>query len=92
VFTVASKTWDSVGTGVFPRWLPDGRHLIAQDRGRLALVDTVAKTSRQIYAEPDRGRAIFSIALAPDARRVYVTSAVNEADIWVMRFEQTPDR
>jgi len=35
---------------------------------------------------------IFSIALAPDARRVYVTSAVNEADIWMMRFEESPGR
>jgi hypothetical protein len=86
VFTVATKTWDSVGTGVFPRWLPDGRRLVAQDRGRMTLVDTIAKTSRQLYAEPDRGRAIFSIALAPDARRVYFTSAVSEADIWLMRF------
>jgi Tol biopolymer transport system component len=87
VFTVATKTWDSAGPGNFPRWLPDGRRLVAQDRGRLTLVDTIAKTSRQLYAEPDRGRAIFSIALAPDARRVYFTSAVSEADIWLMRFE-----
>ena len=54
----------------------------------MTLVDTMAKTSRQIYAEPDRGRAIFNIALAPDARRVYFTSAVSEADIWLMRFDQ----
>jgi serine/threonine protein kinase/sugar lactone lactonase YvrE len=92
VFTVATKTWESVGTGVFPRWLPDGRHLVAQDRGRMTLVDTVAKTSRQLYAEPDRGRAIFLIALAPDARRVYFTSAVSEADIWLMRFEEKAGR
>jgi serine/threonine protein kinase len=86
VFNVATKTWDTAGTGVFPRWLPDGVRLVAQDRGRMTLVDTIAKTSRQLYAEPDRGRAIFSIALAPDARRVYFTSAVSEADIWLMRF------
>jgi serine/threonine protein kinase/WD40 repeat protein len=92
VFSVASKTWDSVGTGVFPRWLPDGRRLVAQDRGRMTLVDTIAKTSRQLYAEPDRGRAIVSIALAPDARRVYFTSAVSEADIWLMRFEERAGR
>jgi hypothetical protein len=77
---------------VFPRWLPDGRHLIAQDRGRMTLVDTIAKTSRQIYAEPDRGRSIFLVALAPDARRVYFTSAVGEADIWLMRFEEKTAR
>jgi dipeptidyl aminopeptidase/acylaminoacyl peptidase len=88
VFTIASRTWDAVGTGVFPRWLPDGRRLVVQDRFRMTLVDTVAKTSRELYAETG-GRTIFSIALAPDARRVYFTSAVNEADIWLMRFEDT---
>ncbi len=88
VFTMATKTWDSVGTGMFPRWLPEGRRLIAQDRGRITLVDTIARTSRQIYAEPDRGRSIFLVALAPDARRVYFTSAVGEADIWLMRFDK----
>ena len=54
----------------------------------MTLVDTIAKTSRQIYAEPDKGRAIFAIALAPDARRAYFTSAVTEADIWLMRFDR----
>jgi Tol biopolymer transport system component len=88
VFTVATRTWASVGPGGFPRWLPDGRRLVAQDGGRMILVDTIAKTSRQFYAEPDRGRGVFSIALAPDARRVYFTSAVSEADIWLMRFEE----
>jgi Tol biopolymer transport system component len=92
VFTIASKTWESVGTGVFPRWLPDGRRLVAQDRGRMTLVDTITKTARQIYAEPDRGRSVFSIALSPDARRLYYTSAVNEADIWLMRFDQGAGR
>jgi serine/threonine protein kinase len=92
VFTVASKTWDSVGTGVFPRWLPDGRRLVAQDRGRIVLVDTITKTTSQVYAEPDRGRSVFSVALSPDARRLYFTSAVNEADIWVMRFDQSAQR
>ena len=88
VFIIATKTWETVGTGGSPRWLPDGRRLVAQDRGRMTLVDTMAKTSRQIYAEPDKGRAIFAIALAPDARRAYFMSAVTEADIWLMRFDR----
>jgi hypothetical protein len=85
-------TWDSVATGVFPRWLPDGRRLVALDRGRLTIVDTIAKTSRPPYSKPDGRRAIFSIALAPDARRVYFTNAVSEADICLMRFEERAGR
>jgi hypothetical protein len=86
VFTVGSKTWESVGTGVLPRWLPDGRRLAALDRGRITLVDTIAKTASVVYAEP--GRGFSSIARSPDARRLYFASSVNEADIWLMRFDE----
>jgi Tol biopolymer transport system component len=92
VFSLETRTWDTVGTGVFPRWLPDGRRLVAVDRGRMILVDTIAKTSRHLYSEPDGGRSIFLLALAPDGRRVYFTSAVSEADIWLMRFDETAGR
>jgi hypothetical protein len=44
------------------------------------------------YVEPDRGRSIFLVALARDARRVYFTSALGEADIWLMRFEEKTAR
>jgi Tol biopolymer transport system component len=84
VFTVASKAWEQVGTGIFPRWLPDGRRLLAPSRGRITLVDTIAKSAREIYAEP--GRGIGGLALSPDGRRLYFTSAATESDIWLMRF------
>jgi Tol biopolymer transport system component len=88
VFTVASRAWEAVGEGVFPRWLPDGRRLVAQRRGRVVIVDTIEKTSGEIYAETDR--SVFSIALSPDARRLYFTTTRNEADIWLMRFDPPP--
>ncbi|MGE5813371.1 MAG: protein kinase domain-containing protein, partial [Acidobacteriota bacterium] len=83
VFDRSAKTWDAVGAGLFPRWLPDGRRLIAGLRGRLVLVDTTTKSSREIYAEP--GRYVGAPVLTRDGRRLYFSSAVTQADIWTMR-------
>jgi serine/threonine protein kinase len=86
VFDVAAKTWDRIGAGSFPRWLPDGRRLLATARARLTLVDTTTKVARDVYQEP--GRLIGAAVLAPDGRRLYFTSAVTESDIWTMRFSR----
>jgi hypothetical protein len=86
VLTLAEKTWERIGAGAFPRWLPDGRRLLATSRTRIILTDTVTKEAREIYAEPDR--VIGSLALAPGGRRLYFTSAIVESDIWLMRFHR----
>lgn len=83
VFDVAAKTWDRIGPGGFPRWMPDGRRLLATARFRITLVDTTTKAAHEIHEEP--GRLIGAIVLAPDGRRLYFTSAATEADIWTMR-------
>lgn len=85
MFTIADKSWQRVGLGGFPRWLPDGRRLLAQSQGRLKLVDMMTRGARDVYAETER--AIGSHALAPDARRLYFTASIVEPDIWVMRFD-----
>lgn len=63
VFDLAEKTWERIAAGSAPRWLPDGRRLLATARARMILADTVTKSAREIYAEPDR--AISHVALAP---------------------------
>ena len=85
-FDVTTKSWDRIGPGSWPRWLPDGRRLLATLRSRVMLVDTTTKTAREIYAEP--GRLIGAFVLAPDGRRLYFTSGSTESDIWTMRFSR----
>jgi serine/threonine protein kinase len=86
LFDVAAKTWERIGVGSWPRWLPDGRHLVATSRGRVMLVDTTTREAREIYQEP--ARLIGTAVLAPDGQRLYVTSAATESDIWTMRFSR----
>jgi serine/threonine protein kinase/Tol biopolymer transport system component len=85
-FDLATKSWDRIGSGSWPRWLPDGRRLLATFRSRVMLVDTTTKTARETYGEP--GRLIGAVVLAPDGRRLYFTSAATESDIWTMRFSR----
>ena len=84
VFDVAAKSWDRIGPGSWPRWLPDGRRLLATSRSGIILVDTVTKAAREVYREP--GRSIGAAVLAPDGRRLYFTSALTASDIWTIRF------
>jgi Tol biopolymer transport system component len=86
VYDVAAKSWDRIGPGNWPRWLPDGRRLLATVEGRIMLVDAGTKSAREIYAEPSR--AIGSVVPAPDGRRLYFTSAVTQSDIWTIRFNR----
>jgi len=86
VFDLAAKTWDQIGAGSFPRWLPDGRRLVASARFRITLIDATTKVARDIYEEPDR--MIGTVVLAPDGRRLYFTSAAVQSDIWTMRFSR----
>lgn len=72
-----------VGRGAYPRWLPDGRRVLAVLRGGMVLVDTAMRTSVDVYQEP--GRFIGALALSPGGRRAYFTSAVTRSNIWTMR-------
>jgi dipeptidyl aminopeptidase/acylaminoacyl peptidase len=47
------------------------------------MIDTITKSEHDIYEEP--GRYIASVAVAPDGRRLYFTSADTQSDIWTMR-------
>ena len=58
--------------------------LVATSRGRLVLVDTRLKESRELYEQP--GRRISYVAVSPDGRRLYFTSGKTDADVWLMRF------
>ncbi len=88
VFDLETKAWISVGRGAYPRWLPDGRRVLAVLRGKIVLVDTVTHASAAVYDEP--GRYIGSLAIANGGRRVYFASAVTRSNIWIMRLPPQP--
>jgi Tol biopolymer transport system component len=71
--------------GSRPRWLKDNRRLIFHDRGKLWLMDTVSRKTREIIdASPSEIGERF--AISPDNRAIYFSSRTKEADIWLMEF------
>jgi len=83
LFDLRARTWERVGAGGLPRWLADGRRLLVANRGRMSVIDTITKSEHDIYEEP--GRYIASLAVSPDGRWLYFTSADTQSDIWTMR-------
>ena len=85
MYQVEDRRWERVApAGAYPRWLPDSQRMVATSGGRIVLVDTRTKLSREVYAQP--GRRISYVALSRDGRRLYFTSGSTGADVWLMRF------
>jgi len=66
-------------------WLNDGRRLLLTNSGRLLVLDSVAKTARDLLSvAPDD---FDSVALSADNRTIYFTRAIRRGDIWLMTFK-----
>jgi Tol biopolymer transport system component/DNA-binding winged helix-turn-helix (wHTH) protein len=68
-----------------PRWLKDNRRLLFHDRGKLWLMDTVSRKTREIFeVSPHEIGERFAISL--DNRAIYFSRMAKEADIWLAEF------
>jgi Tol biopolymer transport system component len=68
--------------GGFPLWLKDSRRLLFVSGGRLLLIDTQTKQTRELFSvAPHR---IEGFTLSRDDRQIYFSRASNEADIWLV--------
>lgn len=75
--------------GQWPVWLPDGRTLLFVAGGKaFYTVDRLTHRVRRVFAVPRD--VIGPPRLAPDARSIYYTRRVTEADIWMARFVEKP--
>jgi Tol biopolymer transport system component len=86
VYSFDTKGYSRIATGVAPDWLPDSRRLVYASGGRLFVVDTVSRQSREILARP--GETLGDPSLTRDGRSLYFTHATTGADIWLMTFKR----
>jgi Tol biopolymer transport system component len=82
VYAFDTRTYTEIVRGGTPVWLSDGRRLVYVSGGRLHLVDTVTKVSREILAR--EGETLGDPSLTRDDRQLYFTHATTGADIWLM--------
>ncbi|MGB5816784.1 MAG: protein kinase [Thermoanaerobaculia bacterium] len=79
-----------------PKWLNDGRRLMfrGQDESTIFLLDTETGEIREVMSSDSLLIAPDLIgklpALSPDNRSIYIERQHQEADIWLLAFDQQP--
>ncbi len=82
VYDVAAGAHERISeAGEKPRWLSDSRRLVYADNGALRLIDTRAKTSREIYRPPFG--TITDLAVSHDDTAIYFILRRDEGNIWI---------
>ncbi|HKE60720.1 MAG TPA: hypothetical protein VKB46_28630 [Pyrinomonadaceae bacterium] len=71
--------------GSFPVWLNDSRHLIFREDGELYFLDRLGGEPRKTLSL--KGSAVGTHLLSRDGRRLYFSSASNEADLWLLKLK-----
>ncbi len=72
--------------GASPRWLSDSRRLLFYDEGKIHLVDSQSRRTREILsAAPNEIQQWY--ALSRDDRLIVFGLVVVESDIWMATWE-----
>jgi Tol biopolymer transport system component len=69
--------------GESPTWLSDSRRLLYWDSGKLLLLDTLSRVSRQVLTIPP-GSDYNDLSLSPDDRFLYLARNTEQGDIWLL--------
>jgi WD40 repeat protein len=89
IFDLKTRQYDrltpagSVAAASPSEWMPDSRQLVffGARSESLSIVDVVSKRVRELLTtSPD---VIRGFSVAPDGRRLYVTSGPEEGDVWI---------
>jgi eukaryotic-like serine/threonine-protein kinase len=84
VYSIESGKLEQVTEfGQLPRWLPDGRRLLFQDRGRIYLADMTSKRAKEIVAVPE-GTINPYFDVSWDGSTIVFSVEAMESDIWLM--------
>jgi serine/threonine protein kinase len=86
VYSFTQHRYDRFVTdiGSYPIWLNDNRRVLFREGEGLYLLDRLTGKWREIFSLKPPSQ-IGSYALSRDNKRLYYTSASNEADIWLLK-------
>ena len=86
-YSLASQTYSRLTAhGEVPRWMPDGRALLALDAGRVVAVDLATRRVREVLAPP-QGSAFLTHCVSPDSRSLFVSRRTEEGDIGMLTLQ-----
>jgi Tol biopolymer transport system component len=85
VYETAANRYRQVSTtGSRPAWLPDGRHLLVEERNALSIVDTASGDARRL----DLPAAVDDeFSLSPDGSSIYFMQSERQGDIWLITLD-----
>ena len=84
LYSLESKSYRRVSTrGEIPRWMPDGRTLLALEAGRVLAIDVETGTVREVLAPPPSS-SFSTLCVAPDGRGFFVSQLSEESDICML--------
>jgi Tol biopolymer transport system component len=83
-YTPATHSFEKLADrGQYPVWMRDGRRLLYLDQGKIRLLDSQTKESRDVLAPPP-GSTFSGLDLSPDERTLYLGRTTPEGDIWML--------
>lgn len=83
-YSLASKSYERLTPrGKSATWLSDNRRLLYEEDGKLFLLDTLRKTSRQVLAPPP-GSEYNDFGFSADSRVLYLARNTEQGDIWML--------
>jgi hypothetical protein len=81
-YALAARQFTRLADGWPWAWLHDSRRILISDRGKLFVLDSVSKSTREILSiAPDD---FDGVALSPDNRTIYFSRATQQGNIWLM--------
>ena len=84
LYSLADRRYERLtDLGESATWLSDSRHLLYWDGGRLLLLDTQTRISRQVLTTP-HGSEYNDLCLSPDDRTLYLARNTEEGDVWML--------
>ncbi len=84
IYELTQTRWKPIGDAFRPRWLPDGRRLLALRNGKIVVIDTLNGHATDVYADTPPN-SISSFGISRDGKRLYVASGSSRSSIWMMR-------
>jgi hypothetical protein len=79
-------------SGIAPHWLPGGQRIAFFDRRQISILDVASRRLTVAPVSPPTGVTLHQIAVPPrlslDASTLYVRQALEQGDIWMVRFHE----
>jgi serine/threonine protein kinase len=84
VYSFATRTYDKLADrGGSPVWMQDGRRILYLDQGKVRVLDSRTRESRDMLA-PSAGSSYEDLDISPDDRTLYLGRMTPEGDIWML--------